>query len=76
MRKIALDRYSLEAAISELERELDRFRESCRHLDMSSDEYARALASWIVDATEPDPSFIDRREPVKKIKVRINTLFE
>lgn len=75
MRKIALNRYSLDDAIAELERELDRFRESYRH-DVGSDEYARALASWIVDATEPDSSFIDRREPVKKIKVRINTLFE
>lgn len=70
-----MNRYSLDDAIAELERELDRFRESYRH-DVSSDEYARALASWIVDATEPDPSFIDRREPVKKIKVRINSLFE
>ena len=76
MRKIALNRYSLDAAIAELERELDRFRESCRHADVGSDEYAKALAAWLVDATEPDPSFIDRREPVKKIKVRINTLFE
>lgn len=68
MRKIALDRYSLEAAIAKLERELDRFREFSRH-DVSSDEYARALASWIVDSTEP-------AEPAKKVKVRINSLFE
>lgn len=71
-----MNRYSLDAAIAELERELDRVRASCRHAYVSSDEYARALASWIVDATEPAPYFVDRREPVKKIKVRINTLFE